>query len=161
MNRFYLVVGLMLLSFTGVGCCWCGPVCDPCTGLSYGGCFDPCCGIGGSGGIFDTCCTGGYSDPCCDPCGGMSYGAAPMMSGPDCCTSPGPTYYSQPGASMSYPSSPGPQLSVPTPIGVPSGPTSYHSSPSVSSGLKVTSHPEHAEPVYQQSSKSPWIRAGY
>ncbi|MEZ6044912.1 MAG: hypothetical protein R3C11_04900 [Planctomycetaceae bacterium] len=119
----------------------------------------------GPGSIFDTCC----SNPCYDPCCGTSMGMAPPMMGSDCCTAPGPTWQSQPGMQMmphsyeSTPSSsyaPGPHLSVPTPVGIDGGSASY-SSPSISSGLNISSHPESTGPVYQQSHSSPWIRAGF
>ncbi|QDU80684.1 hypothetical protein Pla110_24160 [Polystyrenella longa] len=177
MSRFALLTAVTLFSFTAVGCCYRGPICDPCTGMSYGGGWEPCIKLCGPGGLFDTCCTGGCVNPCADPCCGPSMGMAPPMMGGDCCNTPGPSYYpgpsySSPMHSSQMPSSqmpssqmpsshmPGPHLSVPTPVGVPGGPVSYHS-PGVSSGLRVSSHPEPAGPVYQQSSNSPWIRAGY
>ncbi|MCA9042312.1 MAG: hypothetical protein KDA65_18310 [Planctomycetaceae bacterium] len=164
MNRLFQIAAVTFFSFTAIGCCCCGPVCDPCGGYNYGNYGGGCCLFGGPGSIFDSCCTSGCGNSCYDPCCGPVMSAGPVYGGGDCCTTSSTAWQAGPSYSSSAPMShsPGPHLSVPTPAGVTSGPVSYHSyGHETSSGLKISSHPESSGPVYQQSSNSPWIRAGY
>lgn len=86
MKRFLQCTAALLMLGSSVGCCYVGGVCDPCTGIMFGGKWEPICG--------------GPLDPCGWRCGiGCGVGCGPVAPpcGPTCGPTCGPACAPAPG----------------------------------------------------------------
>ena len=82
MKRMIQLIAVLLLTTSGIGCCYSGGGYDPCTGLAYGGVPQPVCGgpldplgIWCCGNVQNRGYNGGFGMMANDCCSG-SYGAA-------------------------------------------------------------------------------------
>ncbi len=175
MRRYLLATTLILMTLPSVGCCYRMAGCDPCTGVAYGGGYEPCVSPCSCLNNVGNCLFGwmgcGCFNNCCDPCCGSAGYPAPVSPG---WCAPGQPYLPGPGTIV--PSSPTvvppssssimttPQISMP-PLSVPQAPTPIpqdeisYISPQVSPGLTVAGPPARGSKVYEQAAVSPWINA--
>jgi len=172
MKRLLLLSAALFALFHTVGCCYRPGCVDPCTGMAYGGAWEPRCG--GPLDPLGVMCAINYGyggcnpcppDPCCDPC------ATPCVSGyatagcdVGCADSYPQTYMSQPYMSQPY-MMPGQPVE-----GVPGGgmkpvPEPDMSTPKTKTSANATTYvtprplPRHHGQRFHHAGRRPWVSA--